>query len=278
MKVSDINYDLLSDVDKYNIIMSQVKDIDSSTKPFDATIILGCSPRLLYDRVLKANELYNNNLCDTFILSGNCAWQKLWKMDEARKLEFYNDIKELIGNNILIERCHYLYDLYVIYLKDKYPNNKYPSWNDYLLNLKEANLMFDFINELGTFNNANIIMEPYSNNTPENAKNSKLLLEYLGKNNLNRIAVITISWHVRRSYLTFKKYFPNSEIVVIPSTNDLKRKNTFLNSKEYYDYFKDIIFGEVEKIIKYSRNGSIEDMDLDDFLEPDLVQKLVLKK
>ena len=91
--------------------------------------------------------------------------------------------------------------------------------------------------------------------------------------------IVTSSFHCRRALLTFKKYFKDLKILACPSTLDLKEKGVTLAKEEMLnsEYYKKQIENELNAIVNYTRNGSIEDCDISEFLEQKLVKQIEKK-
>ena len=87
-------------------------------------------------------------------------------------------------------------------------------------------------------------------------------------NKIERIMIITSSFHCRRATLSFKKYFPDIDILACPSTKVMENSNvkfekeSMMNNKYYMQQFRN----ELDAIINYSRNGSIVDANIEDYI------------
>ena len=107
-----------------------------------------------------------------------------------------------------------------------------------------------------------------SNNTIENIKYTAALFRNLQRPNnigaINKVMIVTSSFHCRRAMLAFKKYFRNIEICSCPSTLDFKDKGiTFCKADMLgHEYYRRQIENELDAIINYTRKGSIEDCDI----------------
>ena len=120
----------------------------------------------------------------------------------------------------------------------------------------------------------------------ENGDYYKSLMEYTkvllksqlkaqGFEKLRRMIIVTSSFHCRRAYLTFKKQFPEVEVIVCPATQDLQDANVSLGMGMIdSSYYKTQISRECNAIINYSKNGSIADLDLEEFLPEEIAKKI----
>ena len=83
MKVSKLDYERLSDEDKYLIVMSGIIDFSQTTpkegEKADVIVVLGCSPIPLRARTLKMMELVRNGYGQNVLLSGGKGWQALFR-------------------------------------------------------------------------------------------------------------------------------------------------------------------------------------------------------
>lgn len=102
-----------------------------------------------------------------------------------------------------------------------------------------------------------ILIEDKSLNTLENVLASLLVLERaFHLYNINRILVVTNSYHMKRLYLTLKTYMPSwIKLTLCPANDKVIEKNIGVLSKEE----KKHIQKESEKIIRYVKQGSLID-------------------
>ena len=96
---------------------------------------------------------------------------------------------------------------------------------------------------------------------------------------INRIMIITSSFHCRRAELSFKKYFPDVEVMSCPATMDITNagilfnKNDLMSSAYYMQQFRN----ELNAIVNYTRNGSIADLNVEDVLGAERTKKMKKK-
>ena len=122
--------------------------------------------------------------------------------------------------------------------------------------ISEAQYMRRRAIDLGVPDEA-IILDELSYTTKENMICSQIELERSFKlNKINKIILVTTAYHMRRSLLMARMYFPNwIEIIPCPADDtNTKRINWFSNEAGYSR-----AIGEVGKIISYIQEGAIVD-------------------
>jgi len=85
-----------------------------------------------------------------------------------------------------------------------------------------------------------IFFEDKARNTIENAEQVKLWIKK-SEESFNSIFLVTSYYHLPRSFLIFKKFFPNENIIIVVSENNLK-----VNSEIFF-HIK-LIFSEFFKV------------------------------
>ncbi len=85
-----------------------------------------------------------------------------------------------------------------------------------------------------------VFFEDKARNTIENAEQVKLWIKK-NEDSFNSIYLVTSYYHLPRSFLIFKKFFPNDNIVIVASENSLKV------NKEIFFHIK-LIFSEFFKV------------------------------
>ena len=362
MRVSELNYDLLTDQDKIELVMQSIVDLSNkkcdSENMVDAVVILGASPPPMVSRINKAIKIYQNGWTKTIMLSGGVGWQRLINTPN----EEVNNIKA----EIFLKCIDNYYVEYPLIEPEDAINPEYWSnpqneeivkeameagkrnreaflkeANDYLkengiksdtgedltyeeierdVNLKipESNLIYTVLRRIANKNDdLNVYYENGSTNTPENAMGVKNAFDALNKK-INKMIVVTSTFHCRRTLFTFKKYMPDVEVLTSPTdeinetyTKEIEEAINVLRNlydvvrqdsevdlfdlkfeevlelfktlpleydiekylKKYFQTIKDI-FGEVKKLIEYTNNGSIADLELSEFLDDDMVKKI----
>ena len=214
-------------------------------------------------------ELVKLEYSKNVLLSGGKGWQKLFRkkdantgktiVNEAKKEELTLAIHKCINGSLL---C---------------------SDEERLLDMSEANMMKLIIISNGGLVNTKIFHEPFSYNTRENIEYAKTLINGLLKRKeiekLNRMIIVTSSFHCKRAYLTFKKAFSDVDILVCPATKDLEDRGTSLGKAMLSNtYYNKQIHLECDAIINYSRNGSILDAELCEIVPKEVAEKIEAKQ
>lgn len=302
MKLSKLNYDKLTEDEKYELIMNGISDLSkeevSDKNKADIIVVLGCTPVPLEARIKKTMQLYNKGYARNILLAGGDGWQKLYKkkdpntgkiyIDEAKKRELLEAIKNTINANLLgdnpSQKQIELFQRFNEGMNKMMLTNEVKSFeekqDDYKLNLDEAEFMKLMILSNGGLKGAKIFHEPFSYDTKENMQNTKSLIDGLLKRGeiekLDRIIVVTSSFHCRRAMLTFKKYFSNIDIITCPATDDLEKRGISLGRDMLKnEYYKKQLDNESKALINYSRNGSIADIELGEILPNDIMETIV---
>lgn len=105
-----------------------------------------------------------------------------------------------------------------------------------------------------------IWVESKSSNTTENVQESmKILDEKLGLSSINRILIVTTSYHMRRSYLTLKTFMPAHICFSMCSAQD---NNTRRDNWRLSRAGVDRVMKEVEGLVHYIRTGQIMDAEV----------------
>lgn len=302
MRLSELDDKLLTNEEKFKIIMYGIKDFelenaDDSSKS-DLIVVLGCSPKPLEARVKKMMALYKKGYATNILLSGGDGWQKLFRktnketgeeyVDEVKKAELLDAIRKTIGANLLGDNPSpqelALFDRFNEGMKEMMNENSMPSYEEEQekrkLELTEAEFMKLIIISNGGLNGAKFFHEPFSSNTKENMIYTKRYIDSLIKNGaiekVDRIMVVTSSFHCRRATLTFKKNLPNIEILACPTTLDLIGRGTSLGPEMMEnEYYRKQINNECNALVNYAKNGSIEDAELEEFLPSDVVKSII---
>lgn len=102
-----------------------------------------------------------------------------------------------------------------------------------------------------------IIIEKKSTNTKENVIESLVVMDsVIGLQNIKRILICTAFYHMRRCYLTLKKHAPSwIEYSYCPVLDKTTRPDNWWN----HESGRSRVYKEVEGLIKYAKQGDIED-------------------
>ncbi|AXI08637.1 YdcF family protein [Oceanobacillus sp. 143] len=132
------------------------------------------------------------------------------------------------------------------------------SWEDG--GLTEAELLRDKALELGV-PEEDIIIENNSRHTKENVLASLLVLDRaLELHNINRLLVVTTTYHIRRTHLTLKTYMPNWIKYSLCAVNDrTTREDNWFETP----YGRERVEKETSKIIHYVKLGSLIDEEIE---------------
>lgn len=289
MKFSDLDIKKLTDDDIYDLIMSGVVDY-ANEKPTDNNnpdflIVLGCSPVPLKARVVKMMQLYKNGYGKYVLLSGGKGWHKLFKAEDKK---FKNDAEKYAYMKLKAKKHKEMKlalkkTIFDGMKDEKLEGKKGKALYKYMgkrlkqaLDEPEAQIAYKIMKagqDLVEIPENRMFFEQESLNTVQNLKYSKRLLDDLQENGkadeIKRIMVITSSFHCRRAVLSFKKYFPNIDVIACPSTLDIKNKGLdlskgrLINDSYYMKQFKN----EINAIVNYSKNGSIADAEIEDIIK-----------
>ncbi len=78
-----------------------------------------------------------------------------------------------------------------------------------------------------------ILREDHSTHTGENAEFSAMVLKELGIK-VERAILCCQAFHARRAFMTYAKFFPDTEILVVPTeTQGIRREDWYLQEKSY---------------------------------------------
>lgn len=283
MKFSELDKSKLSLEDKYELVMYGIKDFAKEeaeeSKKVDFLIVLGCRPIPLKARIIKAAELYKRKFAKYVLFSGGSAWNNKVEKGSTKDLEMIESIKqsvipELLGEN-KSERVRAVENKFYELLGEQ-PK----STDDKIRELSECQLMSRMMITLGNVPAGNIFHEPFSNNTIENIKYTAALFKNIQETGevpkINKVMLVTSSFHCRRAVLSFKKYFKNIDICACPSTLDFKERGLTFCKEDMLksEYYKKQIENELDAIINYTRNGSIEDCDISDVIDEKIAKQI----
>jgi uncharacterized SAM-binding protein YcdF (DUF218 family) len=128
------------------------------------------------------------------------------------------------------------------------------AWED--SNLPEALLLKNRALELG-IPEEDILIEDLSKHTKENVLASLLVLDReFDLHNINRLLIVTTTYHMRRLHLTLKTYMPHWIKYSLCPVND---KTTKIDNWFQYHYGRKRVEDESKKIINYVNRGIIVD-------------------
>ena len=288
MKFSELDINKLSQDDIYDLVMAGVKDYskqnaDDSNMP-DFIILLGCTPLTLEQRVLKLIELYDKGYGKYIILTGGLGWHKLFKADPNKKFKDDKDLSDYARklNANLKRQKKSLAKIFNENLRPvsgklkngqltytKYYKKRRKLMNEYLEE-SEAELGYRMIDKQQRNDIQSVtLVESNSINTLQNVLFTRNIIDDLvancGVDKPKRLMIITSPFHCRRACLTFKKYFPNCDVIACPSTAGMVNKGVPFTKEALManPYYSKQFRNECDAIINYSRKGDIADMDIE---------------
>ena len=108
--------------------------------------------------------------------------------------------------------------------------------------------------------NENIILENSSQNTIENMLCALIELQRtLWLNNVHRVILVTITYHMRRSLAIARYLFPEHiAIVPCPANDNNTKRDNWMNTPVGIERAK----GEAMNVVKYVINGVIPDFEI----------------
>ena len=288
MRFSELDINKLSQDDIYDLVMAGVKDYskqnaDDSNMP-DFIILLGCTPLTLEQRVLKLIELYDKGYGKYIILTGGLGWHKLFKADPNKKFKDDKDLSDYARklNANLKRQKKSLAKIFNENLRPvsgklkngqltytKYYKKRRKLMNEYLEE-SEAELGYRMIDKQQRNDIQSVtLVESNSINTLQNVLFTRNIIDDLvancGVDKPKRLMIITSPFHCRRACLTFKKYFPNCDVIACPSTAGMVNKGVPFTKEALManPYYSKQFRNECDAIINYSRKGDIADMDIE---------------
>ena len=304
MKLSELQYSSLTDDEKFEIVMNGItdlyeKEVDDNSK-VDLIVVLGCSPIPLEARIKKMMQLVRKGYSNNILLTGGNGWQKLYKkkdpvtgatyIDEEKKKDLLKAIRLTISANLLGdnpgEKERALFERFnegMEQMMHEEVSSFEKCQEDKLLKLDEAEFMKLMILSNGGLKGTKIFHEPFSYNTRENMQNTKALVSGLIKRGelkkLDSLIVVSSSFHCRRAMLTFQKSFPGLKVIPCPATLDLDKRGVKLGREMLNnEYYKKQIDNECDALINYSKNGSIQDVELSELFGGYIMETTVTHK
>lgn len=190
--------------------------------------------------------------------------------DEEIEKIVYSDITDtgesttygiVFGNSMLIkERVNKAVDAYQQKRITKviFTGGKNGISNEEKDNISEAQKMKALAIKQG-IKACDIITEEESNNTFENIDNTMNLLK---KEKISKIAIITSEFHLKRCMAIMKKKYPNIKTILIPSFDGFTDKNNWYLSDTSWNAGRSIVTYEANLLIKYAKEGKIEDVNI----------------
>lgn len=286
MKFSELDTSKLTIEEKYELVMNGVcdyaKENAKAEDKVDFLIILGCRPAALKARVVKAAELYKRGYAKYMLFSGGHGWNRNVEADSDKDIEMLETVKDIVNPKLLgLDLSEK--ELSISQKANETEAERIDRAIKKLRHSSESQLMAKMMHSLSDIPQTNVYHEPFSNTTVENIKYTEALFRGLVKRGevpaINKVMIVTSSFHCRRAMLTFKKYFKDLDITACPATLDFKEKGIDFSKEGMItsDYYRKQIENELNAIVNYTRNGSIEDCDIANLVSPK-VAKVIKNK
>ena len=283
MKFSELDISKLSLEERYELIMHGIQDyarvgVSEDTKA-DFLIVLGCRPVPLKARIIKAAELYKKGHAKYLLFSGGHGWNKKVEVASDKDREMIEAVKNIVSPQLIGQVVNEKEQA----IEEKMhmtPEERLEELDAKIRNLSECQLMTKMMITLGDVPQSHIFHEPFSNNTVENIKYTEALFRSIVKRGevpkIDSVMLVTSSFHCRRAVLTFRKYFKKFKILACPTTLDFKEKGLrfckedILNS----EYYRTQIENELNAIVNYTKNSSIEDCDIAEVVDKKTAKRI----
>lgn len=283
MKFSELDTSKLTIEEKYELVMNGVcdyaKENAKEEDKVDFLIVLGCRPAALKSRVVKAAELYKRGYAKYMLFSGGHGWNRNVVADSDKDIEMLETVKDIVNPKLLgLEPSEK--ELKISEMSNESEEERMDSAMQKIRSSSESQLMAKMMHSLSDIPQTNVYHEPFSNTTIENIKYTEALFRGLVKRGevpaINKVMIVTSSFHCRRAMLTFKKYFKNLDITACPATLDFKEKGIVFSKEGMIasDYYRKQIENELNAIVNYTRNGSIEDCDIGNLVSPKIAKAI----
>ena len=260
MRLSEIDIRKLTDEEKLAIVMSGIHDIETEEvgnhNRADMIVVLGASPRAVNSRIKKMIRLVNKGFSNRVLLSGGLGWHRLFESSgncdkrsaeelEKKRRQLLRDIREIINPGLLGLSPSEKEKALGFFNEDDVERKNQAK--------KEAQIMDLIVLSNGGLKGVKVMHEPFSDNTMENAKYAKSLVDIGVKRKelpqMSRIIIITSYYHCKRSALTFEKAFPGCEIIPCPSMDISNPDATEIDK-------------ECKRMIDYAKKGDLRDARL----------------
>lgn len=196
-------------------------------------------------------------------------------IDKDIQLIVYSDIKDdgmsskyglVFGNTMLIkERVSKAVELYNSKRIEKviFMGGLNGVSNQNSLPIAEADKMKELAIEMG-IDEHDIIIDNTSNNTFENINNAILLLgDEINK--IKNIIIITSEFHLKRCQAILKKKYPHLKTTLVPAKDGFSDSDNWFLSDNSWNSGRSLATFEAHLLIKYAKEGKIEDLDLSEY-------------
>lgn len=286
MRFSELDTSKLTIEEKYELVMNGVcdyaKENAKAEDKVDFLIVLGCRPAALKPRVVKAAELYKRGYAKYMLFSGGHGWNRNVEADSDKDIEMLETVKDVVNPKLLgLDLSEK--ELSISQKANETEAERIDRAMQKLRHSSESQLMAKMMHSLSDIPQTNVYHEPFSNTTIENIKYTEALFRGLVKRGevpaINKVMIVTSSFHCRRAMLTFKKYFKDLDITACPATLDFKEKGIDFSKEGMIasDYYRKQIENELNAIVNYTRNGSIEDCNIEEIIDEKFAKRIKSK-
>lgn len=108
-------------------------------------------------------------------------------------------------------------------------------------------------------NESDILIDEKSNNTFENIENS---FKLINNEKINKMAIITSEFHLKRCMGIIKRQNQNIEVIMIPCFDGMSDSNNWFLSDNMYNSGRSLVTYEAKLLIEYAKSGKIYDFDV----------------
>lgn len=125
--------------------------------------------------------------------------------------------------------------------------------------IAEATRMKKIALDMGV-DESDILVDDKSNNTFENVENS---FKLINNEKIDKIAIITSEFHLKRCIGIIKRQNKNLEVIMIPSKDGFSDSDNWFLSDNTYNSGRSLVTYEAKLLINYAKKGKIYDFDID---------------
>jgi uncharacterized SAM-binding protein YcdF (DUF218 family) len=107
---------------------------------------------------------------------------------------------------------------------------------------------------------SDILIEDKSMNSVENAINTaEILKKEVGLENIDNLLLITSEFHLKRAMLSFKKYIPSANYILVATKDGIHDKDNWINTEDG----RKIIEFEAKRLIELALKHEITDIEIE---------------
>jgi hypothetical protein len=254
--------------------MTGVEDC-SGRKPKESempeyVILPGAMPTILEARINKLDALYKNGWCKNIIISGGNIWKDRIpdKPGDTSQQRLLKTKHRLVLQRIFKNLFEYTRSDESTKIRDLISMRKVLVKNsDKYIGESEGNLGYILFKNKNDSNKPTAFIDTKATNTKENSLRSHDIVEdnesEKGRtaDDVKKIMIVTSTFHCRRTMLTFKKDFPNAEIIACPTMSKIDKKE-FINTPNIINQLRN----ECKKCIDYIKKGDLADIEIEEIV------------